>query len=96
MGRVSRMPSSPASTSVRPARDRSGRATREAEDPIVSHAVSALPQPCTTLTLTPPSLSRPQRRSEPLQPSVKTLTHRLSSAGKKKTNIKRDEEERGV
>lgn len=35
------------------------------------------PQHCTMLTPVPLSPSRPKRRSEPLQPAVKTLTHRL-------------------
>lgn len=51
------------------------------------------PQRCTMLTPTPLSPSRPRRRSAPLQPAVKTLTHRLP---RRKKHVERDEEERAM
>ena len=47
------------------------------------------PQRCTTLTPTPLSPSRPRRRSAPLQPAVKTLTHRLPHRKKNTLSVMR-------
>lgn len=71
-----------ASTNVRPA----GKRRRQLPRP---HCLSVFtppppPQCCATLTFSPLSHSRRRRRSEPLQPAMKTLTHRLARRKEKK------------
>lgn len=54
------------------------------------------PQCCATLTPSPLSLSRPRRKSEPQQPAMKTLTHRLPRREEREKKKIVDEEERAM